>query len=408
VLVITEIEEFAVIPLAEALAIVDREATGRRLTDTQTLPVGQAASRFLASDQHSKLDLPPFDKSAVDGYAVGEGEVRSDYRLTGVVRAGQPGAVKLAPGTTVKVMTGAPVPPGTVRVVMVEQATERAGLVRLEPRGADTNISKQAAHVAVGQIVLAAGTRLGPLSVANLICCGISEVDVTRQVRLAIIPTGDEIKDSPDELSPGKIMNTNGPLLNGLALKWGLQVTRCNAVRDDKILLREALEESLVEADIVVLSGGVSSGDFDLVPEIMADCGCKIHFSRVGSKPGKPMAFATGPDAILFGLPGSPVAVYLTFHLYVLRAAALLAGGRYQPREFQARLARDFSRSTKHAEHCPGYLTNYGRVETVAYHGSNHLAALMRADGFSVIPQGVQSLTAGADVTFVMFEERGT
>lgn len=393
------------IALETALAIVDEEI-GQRRVPTEIVPVRKAARRFLATDQRSKLDLPPFDKAAVDGYAILAGDARDEYRLAGIVAAGEPSNDTLAPGTTVKVMTGAPVPPGAARVVMVEQAAEQDGRVRLDEPSTARNICKKAEDVAVGQTVLRAGTRLGALHIANLIACGIGEVDVSRQVRLAIVSTGDEIVDSVADLSSGKIMNTNGPLLRGLAQRWGLAVAREDTVPDDKAKLRRTLEQALAEADFVVVTGGVSAGDYDFVPEVITDSGLQIHFSRVAVKPGLPTTFATGDKGSLFGLPGNPAAVYLTFHLFVLRAVARLSGGEYGPRRFKVRLAGELTRrSASRTEYCPCCISSDGLAERVTYHGSAHLTALTQADGFLVIPQGVTSLPAGARVTFVTFTE---
>ncbi len=394
------------IPLDTALALVDREVGDSRVA-TERVPVREAAGRFLAADQRSKLDLPPFDKSAMDGYAIPAGDLCDEYRLAGIVAAGDQGIDVLASGTTVKVMTGAPVPPGAVRVVKVEQATERDGLVRLEQPSSASNICKRAEDVAVGQTVLEAGTRLEALHIANLIGCGIDEVEVARRVRIAVISTGDEIVDSVAELSPGKIMNTNGPLLSGLARRWGLATVREEIVPDDRAKLRRTLEQASAEADLVVLSGGVSAGDYDFVPEVITEIGLRIHFSRVAVKPGLPTTFATGDKGILLGLPGNPVAVYVMFHLFVLRAAARLSGGVYEPRAFKVRLAHELTRrSAARAEYCPGRLSGDGFAEKVSYHGSAHLAALMQADGFLVIPRSVDSLPAGAEVPFVSFTGR--
>lgn len=395
------------IPLEEALARVD-EAAGRRPVPSETVPVREAAKRFLASDQRSRVDLPPFDKAAMDGYAVLADDVREEYRLVGAVAAGEAGVDSLAPGTTVKVMTGAPVPRGTAKVVMVEQATERDGRVRFERPGAASNMCRQAEDVAAGQTVLTAGSRLGVLEIANLIGCGIAEVEVARRVTLAVISTGDELADRVTELSPGKIMNTNGPLLADLARESGLAVAGEQTVPDDKSRLVATVKHALAEADIVVLSGGVSAGDYDFVPEAITAAGLRTHFSLVAVKPGRPTTFATGDRGVLFGLPGNPVAVYLMFHLFVLRVAARMSGGSYQPREFRVRLANEFTRrSTSRTEYAPCRVSRDGLAETVPYHGSAHLAALIQADGFLRIPPGVKSLAAGAEATLVTFGPGG-
>jgi molybdopterin molybdotransferase len=203
-------------------------------------------------------------------------------------------------------------------------------------------------------------------------------------------------------------MNTNGPLLSGLARESGLAVVSAQTVPDDELKLVEALQRALAAADLVALSGGVSAGEYDFVPDAITACGLQFRLSRVALKPGMPTVFATGAHGILFGLPGNPVAVYLTFHLFVLRAVARLTGGSFEPRRFEIRLADDFARrSSARMEYSPCRITADGLAESIPYHGSAHLAALMRADGFIVIPRGVNALCAGTAVPFVMFGAEG-
>lgn len=393
------------ITLDEALLILD-EKIGARRVETEKLPVRDAMGRFLAEDQNSLVNLPPFNKSAVDGYAVLEGDNGGEYSLEGTVPAGSPGLPTLQPGTTVKVMTGAPVPPGTDKVIKIEQAIEKDGIVRFENPSASSNILNKAEDVKVGDVVIEAGTRLGALEVSNLIGCGIAEVQVSRPIKIAVLATGDELVNSFDSLSTGKIMNTNGPLLCDLARKYALEVTLDEVVPDDMSILIAAIGRALAAADIVAISGGVSVGDFDFVPQAIEEYGLEIHFSRVAAKPGKPLTFATNDKNLLFGLPGNPVAVYLAFHTFILRAAAKLSGGTYEPKRFKVHLSGAYKRkSNSRMAFVPCRLTSGGQADPVPYHGSAHLAALMQADGFFEIPRGVHSLEAGAEVFVVMFTE---
>jgi molybdopterin molybdotransferase len=395
-----------VISLEKALAIVDETLRGRRVA-TETVSVRDAAGRTLAADQVSAVDVPPFDKAAMDGYAVPPGNSRDGYRLEGVFPAGTEETVDLtlAPGTTAKVMTGAPVPPGTERVVKLEEAIEKDGYVRFENPSPAINICRKAEDIAVGDTIVKAGTRIGALEIANLVGGGVTDVEVARRVRVAVISTGDEIVDSPSLLTPGKILNMNGPLLHELSREAGLDVVREVTVTDDRDSLVAELRRSVNAADVVVLTGGVSVGDFDLVPESILEMGFDIHFSRVAIKPGKPLTFATGGDGVLFGLPGNPVAAFLTFHLFILRAAALLSGTRYELKTFKARLAEDLAvRAGTRTAFIPARISRDGLVERVTYHGTAHLAALMSADGFMVLPGGVSSLAESAEVSLMTFE----
>ena len=393
-------EAGAMIPLDEALRTVD-ETLAEVQPQGERLPVREAVGRVLLADQTSRLDLPPFDKSAMDGYAILADDERAEYRLLETVSAGQMPTAQLVAGAAVKVMTGAAVPRGAGRVIMVEHTEQQGDVVKVFKHGGGANICWQAEDIRCGQAVLRAGSTLTPLAIANSIACGITEVTMARRPRLAIISTGHEIVDDPALLTPGKIMNCNGPLLAALAAQHGLVVVSEESVPDDREAIAQAVRAAVDRADVVVLSGGVSMGDFDFVIEALADVGLKLHFSRVAVKPGKPMTYASAPGKAAFGLPGNPVSVYLTFHLFVLRAAALMTGAPPGLPEFTLPLATDFQRrKAERVEYVPCRLADGTVVEPVEYHGSAHLAALTRADGFFIVPVGVSELRAGDQVSF--------
>lgn len=369
----------------------------------QVVPIRQAVGRFLLSDVRSRLDLPPFDKSAMDGYAILEGDERSEYRVLETVRAGKIGSAELSPGAAVKIMTGAKVPANTGRVVMLEDTTERNGMVTVHKHTKAANICKMGEDIKAGQLILKDGRRLDETDISNAIACGVGEVAVARQAKAAIISTGDEIVESFEELTPGKIMNSNGPMLSLLCRKHGLDVVAESSVTDDPAALEKALAAALECADLVALSGGVSVGEYDYVPDVMRKLGLEIHFDGVAIKPGKPTTFASRGKSVVFGLPGNPVAVYLTFHLFVLWATALMSGATQSGvRRFQVPLARDFARrKADRQEYLPSRLNEAWQAEILEFHGSAHLAALMEADGFAVVPQGASSRVAGDKVEFM-------
>ena len=388
------------IPLEQAFGLLDETLRGFRLP-TETLPVQEARGRVVHADQKSRLDLPPFNKSAMDGYAVLPGDERDEYRLIEKIPAGKLGTRELVEGTTVKVMTGAAVPAGAGRVIMQEHTEERGDRVKVHKHSGPAHICKQAEDVKTGEVILKAGTRLGALEIANLVSCGITAVDVSRQPRLSIISTGDEIEDDPGQIGPGQIMNSNGPMLAALADRFGLPVTGRRILRDDESSTRQGIRAALKEADIVVLSGGVSVGEFDFVIDALGDAGLQVRFSRVAVKPGKPTVFSWSGEKCAFGLPGNPVSVYLMFHLFVLRAAAHMTGAEPPLRRIQLRLAGNFSRrKIERLQFVPARLTGEGTAAAVEFHGSAHLAAVLQADGFFQVPAGVASLNAGDPVAF--------
>ncbi|MHC4114548.1 MAG: molybdopterin molybdotransferase MoeA [Planctomycetota bacterium] len=397
-------EKEKMILLTEALEILEQELAGISLP-VETIPVRQALGRTVVEDQISSLDIPPFDKSAMDGYAVLDGDQKEEYRLVEVVPAGKMPGRTLEPGTTIKVMTGAPVPEGAGQVIMVEQTSETDGKVRIISHSKATNICPRGEDINRGNVVLHAPTVLGPLEIANLIAVGITEVKVTKPIRIAILATGSEIVDSPAQLGAGKIMNSNGPMLAALCRRYGLQLVSNSIVRDNCDITISAIRESLDNADIVLLSGGVSEGDFDFVSEAMKQVGLKLHFNRLAIKPGKPMTFASGANGIAFGLPGNPVAVYLMFHLFVLYAARLMVGKKHKPRFVKLPLAQDYHRRrAERMAYLPCRLTRDGLLKPITYHGSAHLQALRDSDGFFIVPKGATKVSAGQKVDFLILK----
>ena len=371
------------------------------------LPPAEAVGRVLLAEQRSRLDLPPFDKSAMDGYAIRAGDQRREYRLLAAVAAGQAPAEPLVPGSAVKVMTGAPVPQGSGLVIKREHAEELGSAVRVLRHGDEPNICRRGEDMRAGDVILPAGRVLTAADAANLVSCGIVEVSVAEPVRLAIISTGDEIVDDPARIVPGKIMNSNGPMLAALAVQWGMDAVRVLHVPDDLAATVAALQESLAAADIVVVCGGVSVGDFDYVLAAMDEAGLTVQFNSVAIKPGRPTVLATprpgqGNRArAVFGLPGNPLSVFVTFHVFVLRAAAVLRGSPWPLRQIRLPLGQPLSRrKADRLEFIPAALGNDGLVSRVECHGAAHLLALAGADGLLQVPIGVRELSAGETVLF--------
>jgi len=395
------------LPLAEAYQRMDDALGGIQHVEHEAIPVSESLGRVLAVDLHSKLDLPPFDKAAMDGYAVTAADERDCYRLVGTIGAGSSSQAELHAGEAMKIMTGAPVPAGTGRVIVGESAREEDGSVHVLAHDPAANIHWQAQDVSEGELILRAGRTIRALDLANLISCGWTEVAVFRRLRLALISTGDELVDEPDQLRPGKILNCNGPLLKALAAEHGLEVISEAAIGDDPEQTAVAIERAVDQADIAVVSGGVSAGDYDFVPQALERLGMAIHFSRLAAKPGRPTTFASGKGRVLLGLPGNPVAVYLMFHLFVMRAAGCFLGIKREPRSVMVKLAADIQRPPgTRLEFIPCRLRNDGRAELLPYHGSAHLAALINADGMLAIPPETADIHAEAGLEFLPLNVR--
>ena len=398
-------EKGDMILLSEALGIVEQKLADITLP-IETVPVRQAYGRIIVEDQTACFDLPAFNKSAMDGYAIPDGDKRQEYRLIETVPAGKTPTKKLEPGTAIKVMTGAPVPEGAGQVIMVEQTRETDGKVSIISHSEETHICRKGEDINRGNLVLKAPAVLGPLEIASLISVGITEIKVTKTVRIAILSTGNEIVDSPENIIPGKIMNSNGPMLEALCRKYSLEVTANTIVKDDRNATVSAIRTALNNSNIVVLSGGVSVGDYDYVAEAINLAGLDLHFNRIAVKPGKPMTFASSNNKAVFGLPGNPVAVFMMFHLFVLYASRVMAGIKSKARYVTLPLANDFRRcKTERMAFLPCNLTSDGSLKPVEYHGTAHLLALRDCDGFFAVPIGETYIHAGQEVSFLSIKD---
>lgn len=402
--------------LERALALMDQAIAARAHPwETERVAVEHALGRVLAEQPAARLDLPPFHKSAMDGFALRAGDPGLPsspafpglpgpfFQVSELVAAGSVATGALAQGQAVRIMTGAPVPAEADRVVMQEHTELRHGWVRLLNTAGPPNICPQGEDIQRGRAVLPTGQRLAAVDLANLAACGLREVLVARRVRLAVISTGDEVVSHPDMLGPGRILDANGPLLAALAHTWGLDLHSQTHARDDAQATRHAVATALEQADLVAISGGVSAGVFDHVQDALRACGLHIAFDRLAVKPGRPMTLAHGPGGMVFGLPGNPVPVYLMFHLFVLRAAATLQGTAWPVRRLRVPLAQDFGRrKVDRLEYVPVRLDAQGRAALLPTHGTAHLLAHGAADGFISVPAGVSSLAAGHAVDLLL------
>jgi len=390
------------ISFEKAISILDAQV-GPLDLPAGPVPLAEAMGRVAVGPYASRVDLPPFDKSAMDGFAVrAEDDRPGELEVLEVVRAGQVPTVPLRAGAASKVMTGAAVPEGTAKVVMVEQTEQRGGRVRIVETDERTNFCRRGEDVRAGQVVLRGPRRIGTAEIANLVSCGVLEVRAARRIRAAILATGDEIVDDPARLGAGKIMNANGPMLAALCRAHGLEVACVERVADDAAQTRSAIEAALAAADVLIVTGGVSVGDFDFVGPALAEAGLTVHYDSVAIKPGRPMTLATRGAKVALGLPGNPVSVYLTFHLFVRRAARRLAGLDADLRVASMTLARGYRRRrTERAAYVPCRLNAGGMLEPVEYHGSAHLYALLEADGVFRMERGCGEAAAGQDVPFL-------
>ena len=381
----------------------------------EATPLAAAAGRVLAQSACSNGDLPPYDKSMMDGYAIRAEDLSTgdaEIDVVEVIAAGATPTQSVASGVAARIMTGAPLPAGADSVVVVERSEIVAGAepdvrrVRLHgPLAAGENVMPRGGVVAAGQEVLAAGARVSPPLVALLAEIGVFAPPTHRPPRLAVLATGDELVAADQTPGAAQIRNSNGPLLVAAGGASQADVLDLGIVRDDEAALRQAVQQAL-QCDVVVMTGGVSAGMFDLVPRVLADCGVQEAFHKVNLKPGKPVWFGVreaDAPTLVFGLPGNPVSTLVCFELFVRPAVRALQGVSLHdaaPQLLPARLAAAHSVRGDRPTYYPSRLTiEPGGVAAtpLAWKGSSDQTVLARANGFALFPAAGKYL-AGAEV----------
>jgi molybdopterin molybdotransferase len=365
----------------------------------------------LAEEVRSAEDLPPFDSSAMDGYAVASPE-GGELRVAGESRAGAPASRPVAAGEAVAISTGALVPEGTAAVVPVERTRLHEGRVVAEAVADGANIRRAGEDVRAGQLVLHLGTAIGPAEVAMLAQLGRPEVRCGAVPRVAVVVTGDELVEPGQPLGPGQIRDSNAPALAALATAAGARVTSARRVGDDFAKTVEALRAAIAEADVVCVSGGVSVGEHDHVKPALAELSVEERFWGVALKPGKPTWFgvAAGPaggaggagdPTLVFGLPGNPVSAMVTFGLFARPALDALRGAKPSRARVRARLEAPIRLSPRReqAVRCRLTATDEGwRAEPTGAQGSHRISSMLGADALILVPAGEGELAAGAPV----------
>jgi molybdopterin molybdotransferase len=383
--------------------------------------VDDAPGRVLVEDIRSDIDSPPYNKSLMDGYAVIATDVaggRRELQVVEQVTAGQTPKYDIQTGQATRIMTGAPLPSGADAVVPVEytETDARRAVVRLhvDAVSAGQNTLQQATVMRRGERVFRSGREVSATDVGLLAEMGRREVTVHRKPTLAVLATGDELVPLDQTPSPGKIRNTNGPMLSAWARWSGADVTDLGIARDDARQLDQNMTRGL-EADVLVLSGGVSVGVRDLVPDALARLGVQQVFHRVRLRPGKPLWFGTGKQTnrrvLVFGLPGNPASSLVCFQLFVRPAIAALAGRTDADVPVaKAVLAQSHRIRGDRPTYFPSRLHVDSRglvAEPLPWHGSADLLSLARADGLAVFDAAKSDYEAGETVPVHVLRKGG-
>ncbi|NLG49635.1 MAG: molybdopterin molybdotransferase MoeA [Chloroflexi bacterium] len=374
-----------------------------------TRPLDALLGHVLAEDVTASENMPPFPASAMDGYAVVAADQAEERLVIGEQDAGLRQPFHVQPGTAVRIMTGAPLPDGADAVVPFEQATERDGHVRVPATvAAGAYVRPAGQDIAVGNLVLAAGTLLGAPEIGLLATVGRTEALVYSQPTVAVIATGDELVSPGQTPGPGQIRDSNSYALAAAVRTLGYPALRIGPVPDTEQALREAIREAAAQADMVLTSGGVSMGTRDLIKPILEELGT-VHFGRVAIKPGKPLTFATLQGVPMFGLPGFPVSSLVCFEMFVRPALRLMAGYRriWRP-EQRVRLSHAVRHTPDRAEFQRAVVTQRDGeywAETTGNQVSGRLLSLVGANALLKIPAGVDDVAAGESVIAILIDQ---
>jgi molybdopterin molybdotransferase len=391
-----------VISVAEAHSIL-RRACGPLAVEEVALR--DAVGRVLAREIRSDVDWPPFDASAMDGYAVRvEDAVRAGAALAerpGVVAAGDSPGRPLQPGEAVRVMTGAPVPEGTGAVVPVEDVRRGSGTIipKAPPRPGD-HVRKRGESVAAGATLLAPGRRLAATDIALAALAGAEPIAVHRRPRVTVAVTGNELVPVSSKPGPAHLRDSNGPMLVALCATRGLNAVALPPVSDDEAAVDRLFETAGREEDVLITTGGVSAGDFDLLPPAAERSGFQILFHRVAVRPGKPVAVGRRGETLWIGLPGNPVSASVCFQVFARLALDCLEGADPPgPACVTARLTRDVAVRGHRETYRDARLDvveGENRVSPLPSRGSHDLGSHARGNALLRIPAEAERLSAGS------------
>ena len=367
-----------------------------------------ALGRVLAEAVESAGDVPAFDGSAMDGFAVRAADTRGAGRDAPVTlrtvdesRAGRPAARRVGPGLAIAISTGAAMPDGADAVVRVEDTRSTADSVEvLAEIAAGRDVRYAAEDIRAGAVVCQSGTRLGPAELGVLASVGRSSLNCHRRPRVRVLTTGDELLDPDEELRPGAVRNTNAYAIPALAQRAGAEVVGLGSAPDQLDATRTAIAEALA-SDVAVICGGVSVGAHDHVKRALAELGVQQRFWRVALRPGGPTWFGNHADGVVFGLPGNPVSAMVTFILFVNPALLVLGGGRPQRRRTTAVLDRGYEKTSgrAHAIRCRIELREDGwHVDPFERQGSHVLTSMLGAGALAIIPAASTPVPAGSRV----------
>ena len=390
--------------VSEAISLIEQNVSP---LGAETVSISDVVGRILGEDIIADMDLPPFDRSQMDGFAVRSADVANapvELKLIGESAAGHGFHSELHAGEAVRIMTGAPVPPGADAVQKVELTSEHSfgsdaalktdGTVSIfEPVALDRNIVRRGAEVKKGELIFSAGERINRRMIATLAAFGYSSLSVARRPRVTIFTTGSEVVEINETPGRDQIRNSNSAMLQVLVEAVGADVTLLPTAPDDLEGIKNVIRKAASASDLVVVTGGVSVGKYDLTKRAMTELGAEVFFERVRLKPGKPAVFARLDNALLFGLPGNPVSAAVTFYLFVRKALLLLQNAtETELPKATAKASGPFKAAPQRDSYIPAKL-HFGSdgcltVSTVKWIGSSDFIGFGKSDALVFVPGG--------------------
>lgn len=378
----------------EALKIVLKAA---HKLDTEQVDLLGSLNRVLAQDVMSDIEMPPFDKSAVDGYACKKEDIHEELEVLEIIPAGKMPQKVVGEKQCSKIMTGAPMPDGADTIIMVEDVEETGeNRIRYIKDKVKDNVCYRGEDIQLNDKVLSKGTLIKPKHIPVLATAGCAKPQVYRQVKVAVISTGDELVEPDIKPKPSQIRNSNAYQLLAQIEELGAIPQYIGIALDTEESTREMINKAFDGNDVILLSGGVSMGDFDHVPKILNELSVKLDFTSIAVQPGRPTVFGTKENQYIFGLPGNPVSSFVQFELLVKPLVYSLSGNSFKPDRIRLKMGQDYQRrrSTR-LSWLPMKINGQGEIIPMDYHGSAHINSLSDADGLIAVPIGKTELKKG-------------
>jgi molybdopterin molybdotransferase len=377
-----------------ALKILEQtELSPRR----EVVPLAEALGRVLAEPLSARVDSPPFSKAAMDGFALRSTDGSDRFRILETIAAGDVPQETIAPGRCSKIMTGAMMPEGADKIVRVEFSRESEGWMTIAEPEPYENIIHRGENLEAGEPLLEPKV-LEAHDIGVLASQGYASVPVSVTPLVGVITTGSELRSAGQELGAGQIYDSNGPQLCAQLKSMGARYRDYGVAPDRPAELAGVVEGALLDCDVLILSGGVSMGDLDFVPEVLKRAGAEIRFHKLAVKPGKPTLFAQRGRSFLFGLPGNPVSTFIIFEVFVKSFLYRWMGFSYRPRVVRGLLAQTVKRrDAQRLEYRPVRMEGR-RIVPLSYHGSSHLSALRGAEGLMRIEIGTTRIEEGSEL----------